>query len=56
MRDIQTSEKYYFVVNRWFAVEKDDGQVNIFRLFKQSIGGRRTFDLLLSIHMFFVAD
>ena len=27
IRDIQTDKKYYFIVNRWFAVEEDDGQV-----------------------------
>jgi polycystin 1L2 len=27
IRDIQTREKYYFIVNQWLAVEEDDGQV-----------------------------
>ena len=27
VRDIQTSDKYYFIINRWFAVEEEDGQV-----------------------------
>ncbi|XP_013386314.1 uncharacterized protein LOC106155845 [Lingula anatina] len=26
--DLQTKEKYYFICNRWFAVEEDDGQVD----------------------------
>ncbi|KAL3876324.1 hypothetical protein ACJMK2_034186 [Sinanodonta woodiana] len=28
IRDIQTDKKYFFIVNRWFAVEEDDGQVD----------------------------
>lgn len=28
VRDLQTDKKYYFIANRWFAVEEDDGQVN----------------------------
>ena len=27
VRDIQTNEKFEFVLNRWLATEKDDGQV-----------------------------
>lgn len=27
VRDVQTDEKFYFICNRWFAVEEDDGQV-----------------------------
>jgi hypothetical protein len=27
VRDVQTDKKYYFIANRWFAVEEDDGQV-----------------------------
>ena len=27
VRDIQTQEKYHFVVNQWLAVEEDDGEV-----------------------------
>jgi len=27
VRDVQTDKKYYFISNRWFAVEEDDGQV-----------------------------
>lgn len=27
VRDIQTHEKYHFIVNQWLAVEEDDGQV-----------------------------
>ena len=26
--DLQTKEKYLFIVDKWFAVEEDDGQVN----------------------------
>ena len=29
VRDLQTMEKYYFICQRWFAVEKDDGVVRI---------------------------
>jgi len=28
LHDLQTREKYYFIANRWFAVEEDDGQVD----------------------------
>ncbi|KAL4239265.1 hypothetical protein ACF0H5_000082 [Mactra antiquata] len=28
VRDVQTEKKYYFIANRWFAVEEDDGQVD----------------------------
>jgi hypothetical protein len=28
IRDLQTMEKFYFIGQRWFAVEKDDGLVN----------------------------
>lgn len=28
VRDVQTDKKYYFIANRWFAVEEDDGQVS----------------------------
>jgi len=28
VRDIHTQEKFHFIVNRWFAVEKDDGMVS----------------------------
>jgi len=27
VRDVQTKERYHFVVNQWLAVEEDDGQV-----------------------------
>jgi len=27
VRDIQTKQRYHFVVNQWLAVEEDDGQV-----------------------------
>ena len=27
IRDIQTDKKYFFISNKWFAVEEDDGQV-----------------------------
>ena len=27
MQDLQTKEKFYFICNRWLAVEKDDGQI-----------------------------
>ena len=27
VRDLQTMEKFYFLSQRWFAVEKDDGKV-----------------------------
>ena len=28
VRDLQTMEKFHFICQRWFAVEKDDGKVN----------------------------
>jgi len=28
VRDIQTQKKYHFIVNRWLAVEEDDGMVS----------------------------
>ena len=28
IRDVQTDKKYYFIANRWWAVEEDDGQVS----------------------------
>ncbi|WAQ97034.1 PK1L2-like protein, partial [Mya arenaria] len=28
VRDVQTDKKYYFIANKWFAVEEDDGQVD----------------------------
>ena len=27
IRDLQTMQKFYFISQRWFAVEKDDGLV-----------------------------
>ncbi len=27
VRDLQTMEKFYFIAQKWFAVEKDDGLV-----------------------------
>ncbi len=27
VRDLQTMEKFHFISQRWFAVEKDDGKV-----------------------------
>jgi len=29
VRDVQTKQKYQFVVNQWLAVEEGDGQVSI---------------------------
>jgi polycystin 1L2 len=28
VRDLQTMKKFYFIAQRWFAVEKDDGLVS----------------------------
>ena len=28
VNDLQTRQKYYFISDRWFAVEEDDGQVD----------------------------
>jgi len=28
VQDLQTMEKFYFIAQRWFAVEKNDGLVN----------------------------
>ncbi len=28
IRDLQTMEKFHFICQRWFAVEKEDGKVN----------------------------
>ena len=33
IRDLQTMEKFYFISQRWFAVEKDDGKVFLFKSF-----------------------
>jgi hypothetical protein len=33
VRDLQTMEKFYFIAQRWFAVEKDDGLVNYYYFF-----------------------
>ncbi|CAF1148738.1 unnamed protein product [Adineta steineri] len=30
VHDLQTIQKSYFICQQWFAVEKDDGRVNIF--------------------------
>ena len=27
IRDLQTMEKFYFIAQKWFALEKDDGKV-----------------------------
>jgi len=29
VRDVQTKQRYHFVVNQWLAVEEDDGQVSV---------------------------
>ena len=28
VRDVQTNERFEFIANRWFATEKEDGQVS----------------------------
>jgi len=28
VRDVQTKQRYQFVINQWLAVEEDDGQVS----------------------------
>ena len=28
IRDLQTMEKFHFICQKWFAVEKDDGKVS----------------------------
>jgi len=30
VRDVQTGEKFHFVVNKWLAVERDDGEVRVY--------------------------
>jgi competence transcription factor ComK len=32
IRDLQTMDKYHFIAQRWFAVEKDDGKVEFSNL------------------------
>ena len=32
VRDIQNGERFYFLVNRWLAVEEDDGEVSVYYL------------------------
>ncbi len=32
IRDLQTMEKWYFIGQQWFAVEKGDGRVCLFAL------------------------
>jgi hypothetical protein len=34
VRDLQTMEKFHFIAQRWFAVEKDDGKVIFYYSFK----------------------
>lgn len=29
IRDVQTGDKFQFIANKWFAVEKDDGKVGV---------------------------
>ena len=29
IRDVQTKQRYHFIVNQWLAVEEDDGQVSV---------------------------
>ena len=31
VRDVQTNERFYFIAQKWFAVEKDDGRVRFDR-------------------------
>lgn len=33
VRDVQTKQRYHFVVNQWLAVEEDDGQVTVVSVF-----------------------
>ena len=28
VRDVQTGRRFYFIVNKWLAVEEEDGQVS----------------------------
>jgi polycystin 1L2 len=28
--DLQTMDKFYFIAQQWFAVEKDDGKVSLY--------------------------
>jgi hypothetical protein len=37
VRDLQTLEKSYFICQQWFAVEKGDGRVSYFYIFRFSI-------------------
>jgi polycystin 1L2 len=30
VRDLQTMEKFHFIAQRWFAVEKEDGRVRYY--------------------------
>jgi hypothetical protein len=29
VRDVQTQNKYFFIINQWLAVEEEDGQVKL---------------------------
>jgi len=41
VRDIQTHEKYHFILNRWLAVDEDDGMVsNMIRVHIELRAGR----------------
>ncbi len=42
IRDLQTMEKFHFIAQRWFAVEKDDGKVS-FRFLSQ-------FEIVFFVH------
>ena len=33
IRDLQTMEKFHFICQRWFAVEKDDGKVGFLNFY-----------------------
>jgi len=37
IRDLQTGRRFYFIVNQWFAVEEEDGQVRKINLFLYSL-------------------
>ena len=36
VRDLQTMEKFHFIAQRWFAVEKDDGKVGFYFCIRRS--------------------
>ena len=51
VRDLQTGMKFYFICNRWLAVDKDDGEVMIFyKLYRLLIACIHSFSKVFSVY------